>query len=172
MFGITISSSSDVRPFWRLVDQASGLEPAPSIRTLGYLPHITLVRYSQVLPDRLRDAAKQLEGEKAISLTFDRIGVFDADPIVLWLSPRASHRLVHFHAKIHQAIGPALCDPHYRPGGWVPHLTIAMAIPTTRRSDALELAARPLEPFTLTFHSADCVSWPPVRVVYTVPLRR
>jgi 2'-5' RNA ligase len=171
MFGIAISASSDGRPFWRQVDKASRFENAPSIRALGYPPHITLVRYLEVSPDMLFDATKEFEGEKAFSITFDRMDVFDADPIGLWLSPRRDQRLVDLHAKLHEVINPELCDPHYRLGQWMPHLTIAMSIPGALRSQALELAAEQVEPFSLTFDAADCVSWPPVRVLHTFPLR-
>lgn len=170
MFGITVRTSSDAVPFWRLVDRASELECPPSIRALGYPPHITLVRYSSVSLGQLLQAAKEFRGEKAFAITFDRMSVFDADPVVLWLSPRPDRRLMDLHARVHEIINPELCDPHYRPQQWTPHLTIAMSISTAHRSQALELAAQPFEPLSLTFDAADCVSWPPVRVLHTLHL--
>ena len=170
MFGLTLRTGSDARPFWQLVDRASALESSPSVRGLGYPPHITLTRYSEVSLDLLLGAARAFEGEKAFPLTFDRVGVFDADPVVLWLSPQRDQRLIDLHAKVHDIIDPALCDPHYRPRQWKPHLTIAMSIPVAHRRQALELAALPFEPFRLTFDAAECVSWPPVRVLHTLQL--
>jgi len=168
MFGVTLRASPDAEPFWMLVDRASTLEHSSSIRALGYPPHITLTRYPEIAPDRLLETARAFEGETAISLAFDRIGVFDADPLVLWLSPQRDQRLMDLHAKAHGTIDPALCDPYYRPQQWTPHLTIAMSIPAERRTDALELAAQQIEPFILTFDAIECVSWPSVRVLQTV----
>lgn len=170
MFGLTLCTSSDADPFWSLVDRAATLERSSSIRALDYSPHITLTRYLEIAPERLLEATKAFEGERAISLTFDRIGVFDADPLVLWLSPRHDQRLFDLHGKAHVIIDPALCDPHYRPQQWTPHLTLAMSIPAEHRAAVLELAARQIEPFNLTFDAIECVSWPPVRVLRSVVL--
>lgn len=170
MFGIALRASSDADPFWKLVDRAAAFERSSSIRVLGYPPHITLTRYSEIATDLLLEAARACEGEKALPLTFDRVSIFDADPLVLWLSPRRDQRLPGLHSKVHNIIDPALCDPHYRPQQWTPHLTIAMSIPVESRARALELAAQPIEPFSLTFDAVECVSWPPVRVLHTVAL--
>jgi 2'-5' RNA ligase len=170
MFGITLRTASNADPFWQLVDRASALEPSPSIRALGYPPHITLTRYSEIAPDLILGVARAFDGAKVLSLTFDRMGIFDGDPLVLWLSPRRDQRLVDLHTNVHQIIDPALCDPHYQPRQWTPHLTIAMSIPPDQRARALELAARPIEPFSLTFDAVECVSWPPVRVLRTTTL--
>ncbi|CAM5191118.1 hypothetical protein ARD30_09160 [Bosea thiooxidans] len=170
MIGITLHTASEARPFWLLVDRAAGLEASSSIRALGYPPHVTLVRYTGTSPDLLRDAAGLLETEAPFSLTFDRVGIFDVDPIVLWLSPQRDRRLVDLHAKIHRVVDPALCDPHYRPEQWRPHLTLAMAIPRTERERALALVAQRFEPFSLVFDVAECVAWPPIRVLSTLRL--
>jgi 2'-5' RNA ligase len=170
MIGITLRTASEARPFWQWVEKASALEPASSIRALGYPPHLTLARYPAASPALLQAALASFAKEGPVSLTFDRMGLFDVDPLVLWLSPRNDRRLIGLHAKIHGIVDPALCDPHYRPGQWTPHLTIAMAIPADRREDALALAAGSFEPFSLVFDAADCVSWPPVRVLETTRL--
>jgi len=171
MSGITVRTASDARPFWQLAAKASELEDTPSVRALGYPPHITLARYPEIPPALLFKGLSAFEGVKALSLTFDRIGIFDIEPIVLWLSPRHDRRLIDLHEKVHDIIVPLLCDAHYRPHQWTPHLTLAMAIPADRRTRALELAAQPFEPFTVTFDAAECVSWPPVRVMRSLPLR-
>ncbi|CAH1650252.1 2'-5' RNA ligase [Hyphomicrobiales bacterium] len=164
MLGITICATSDAGPFWELVDEAAQFEQASSIRALGYHPHITLTRYQDLSQQLLLAAATALGDDRPVSLTFDRIGVFDTDPIVLWLAPRTHKPLLSMHDRVHETIDPALCDPYYRPGRWTPHLTLAMSIPTDRRASALAFATRPFEPFNLTFDTVECVSWPPVSV--------
>lgn len=170
MIGITLRTTSDARPFWQWVDKASAFEEASSIRALDYPPHLTLARYADVAPDILSKALAIFTKEEPVALTFDRIGLFDVDPLVLWLAPRNDRRLPDLHAKIPGIVGQALCDPHYRPGQWTPHLTIAMAIPAEWRTSALALATEQFEPFTLTFDVAESVAWPPLRVLGTTQL--
>ncbi|MBO0127926.1 2'-5' RNA ligase family protein [Agrobacterium tumefaciens] len=171
MFGITIRTESEAQPFWQLVKRASVFERNSSIEALGYAPHITLARYSDIDPAFLLEAARRLQEVKAFSLTFDRIAFFDTEPIVLWLSPRSNQRLFELQDEIHRTIDPRLCDPHYRPLQWTPHLTIAMAIDITQRDGVLEFANQPLDPVTLSFDAVDCVSWPPVRILNTLSLQ-
>lgn len=170
MIGITVHTRSQARPFWQWVDRAAALEAVSSIRALGYPPHLTLARYADLSPEILNEALALFARKVPVSLTFDRIGLFDVDPRVLWLSPRHDAGLIALHATIHATIGPSLCDPHYRPGQWIPHLTLATAIPANRREDALALAAESVEPFELVFDRAESVAWPPLRVLETVQL--
>jgi len=170
MIGITLCTASEAGPFWQWVDRASAWEATSSIRALGYPPHFTLARYTDLSPQILHEALEPLRAEKPVSLTFNRIGLFDIDPLVLWLSPRSDRRLIDLHARIHETVGPALCDPYYRPGQWTPHLTIATSVPVDRRSEALALAAESFAPFSLVFDRAEIVSWPPVGVLETVQL--
>lgn len=170
MIGMTLRTTSEARSFWQWVDRASAWEAASSIRALRYPPHLTLARYADLPPEILREAFASFAKEKPVSLTFEGIGLFEGDPLVLWLSPRSDRRLIDLHARIHEIVDPALCDPHYRPGHWTPHLTIAMAVPACRRENALALAAEAFAPFSLVFDALDCVAWPPVRVLETMRL--
>lgn len=170
MFGITLCTSSDASRFWRLVDMASTFESEPSIPALGYPPHLTLARYPEIATHLLLDAVREFRGEKPFPITFDRISIFEVDPVVLWLSPRREPRLLGIQARIHDLISVDLCDPYYRPKQWTPHMTLAMAIDRKRRKEALEFAARSIEPFELLFDRVDCVSAPPVQVLHTQTL--
>ncbi|MGO4677056.1 2'-5' RNA ligase family protein [Bosea sp. 2YAB26] len=167
MFGITLRTQDPAKPFWALVDKASAFETAPSIRALGYFPHITLARCPAIGTSSLAAAAEALAGEPAFALTFERIEFFDTEPLVLWLNPSLDQRLIEAHARLHARVDPALCDPHYLAEHWRPHLTIAMAIGGTQRESAFDFAKRPFAPFTLTFDVADCLSWPPVSILQT-----
>ncbi|MGO4567783.1 2'-5' RNA ligase family protein [Rhizobium sp. 2YAF20] len=167
MFGVTLSTQSTAQPFWALVDKASAFESSPSIRTLGYVPHITLSRYAAIVVDDIGAKIDTLAGEGAFELTFDKISAFDTDPLVLWLSPKHDQRLLELHERVQSFADPGLCDPHYSPDLWRPHLTVATAISSERRQAALAFAARPIEPFKITFDRIDFVSWPPTSVLKT-----
>jgi 2'-5' RNA ligase len=170
MFGITLSTQSTAQPFWALVDRASAFESSPSIRTLGYVPHITLSRYAAIAVDDLVGKIDTFAGEGPFELTFDKMSAFDTDPLVLWLSPKHDQRLLDLHERVQSFVNPGLCDPHYRPDLWRPHLTVATVISSEQRQAALAFAAGPIEPFKITFDRIDFVSWPPVCVLKTLDL--
>lgn len=172
MLGITLCTTSAAQPFWDQVDEASAFEDMPSIRALGYRPHLTLTRYSAIEPSLLRKGMEVFDGQAAISLNFTRVDFFDIEPLVLWLAPRQDQRLLDLHRRLHAALEPNAppCDSYYAPAQWKPHLTVAMAIPASRRSDALKLVSRSIGAFELTFDSVDCVSWPPVQVLHRLAL--
>ncbi|WID97408.1 hypothetical protein QO058_03820 [Bosea vestrisii] len=119
MLGITLSTSSAAQLFWEHVDEAAALEDVPSIRALGYRPHLTPTRCAAIEPSRLQRAMEVFHGEAAISLSFERVDFFDTDPLVLWLAPRHDQRLLDLHGKLHAALDAASssCDANYGPGG-------------------------------------------------------
>ncbi|MGO4569863.1 2'-5' RNA ligase family protein [Rhizobium sp. 2YAF20] len=165
MFGITLATQSTAEPFWALVDKASAFESSPSIRTLGYVPHITLSLYAAIAVDDLVAKIDAFAGEETFELTFDKMSAFDTDPVILWLAPNHDQRLVDLHERLQSFVNPSLCDPHYRPDLWRPHLTVAIAISSEQRQAALAFAARPIEPFKIRFERIDFVSWPPISVL-------
>ncbi|WP_137390216.1 2'-5' RNA ligase family protein [Rhodoligotrophos defluvii] len=168
MLGITIRASLPARPFWQLVDLASSLfEREPSIAKLGYAPHLTLARYDQIDPARLVAGLDAFDRVQPMTLVFDRICVFDVEPLVLWLSPRQHPELLDVHARLHAIIGEQHGDPHYLPGVWRPHCTIASAVLPDRKAAARRFAEEPIEPLTLTFDSVDALEWPPVAQIAT-----
>jgi 2'-5' RNA ligase len=85
--------------------------------------------------------------------------------LVLWAEPEPRELLFEMHRQIHAAIDPALCRPHYRPGNWIPHCTLAMQILPDRTADALALANDFRGSVRASFDIVDCATFPPVRVV-------
>ena len=165
MLGITLRAAGPAEPFWELVDALSVLETEPTIRPLGYAPHITLTRFPDVDPDHLKAALAVFDGETAFTLAFDGVRAFEGEETVLWLAPRPDRRLIDAHARLNAMIDTGLSDPHYRPGAWTPHLTVATAIPAARRAEADRIIERGTTSFALCFETVDCLSWPPVTVL-------
>jgi 2'-5' RNA ligase len=157
-----------VRELWR---QAGRFEAVPSMEALHYPPHITLGIYRDITLDRLIPALHAvLDGTAALPIEFSDIGHFRNDDLVLWLRPADADRLHELHDALHHHIDPALCHEHYRPGAWIPHCTIATAIPTAASEAALAWAAAIPVQFTLRLTCADCVEFPPVRVIREIAL--
>ncbi len=66
--------------------------------------------------------------EAQLRIEFRRIRWFSGPPLVLWAEPTADQVLARWHASISAIIDPAHCHPHYRPGAWTAHCTLATRI--------------------------------------------
>jgi 2'-5' RNA ligase len=160
----TDASAAAVEALW---DRASAYEDAPSMRALAYPPHVTFAVYDgdAVSEEQARRAIERAAmGEPQVHLTFDRMRSFAGPPLVLWLAPQPRAPLERMHRAIHAAIDPALCRPHYRPGAWTPHCTLAMRVSDPRRDDALEFAQNFRGGVAVVFDVVDCMAFPPLRV--------
>ncbi len=169
---VTIVAENDSQEhILRLWDQVSAFEDTPSMRALRYPPHLSLAIYEDIDQAQLRDAVETVfGGQSKVTLTFRAIRHFDIEPLVLWAAPDDADVLQRRHAALHETIDPQLCHPHYRPGAWVAHCTLATRIADDRRQQAVEFAAAGIQPFELVFDRADCVSFQPVQVTWSVGL--
>ena len=156
-----------------LWDQVSVFEDSPSMRALNYPPHITFAIYDA--PEVTRAIAIAVVngvsfGRTTIEITFDRIRTFDGPRLILWAAPERKQVLFDMHRRIHTAINPKFCRPHYRPGNWVPHCTLATRIVAERNADAVAFAAAFRGGIRVAFDVVDCVAMEPLKVVAEAPL--
>jgi len=158
------SSALGLTALW---DAVGGFEESPSMRALGYAPHFTFAIYDR---DDIAEITRQnaidraARGQTELRLTFDRIGVFEGPPLVLWADPGPHGALLGMHRAVHDVIDPALCRAYYRPGFWVPHCTLGMNIRQDRRTDAIAFARGFRGGVEAIFDVIDCVTFPPLRV--------
>jgi 2'-5' RNA ligase len=151
----------------------SDFEDTPSMRALNYPPHITLAMYdaAEVTEQRAIAAMQRMVQDRpAIELSFDRIRSFAGPPLVLWLDPEPKAMLLEMHHRVSTEIDPSLCRPHYRPGSWIPHCTLAMSTLPDRNREALAFASNFRGGARVVFDRVDCVTYPPVTVVAMVKL--
>lgn len=151
-----------------LWDQVSAFEDSPSMRALNYPPHITFAIYDapEVTREMAITAIKGMAlGRTTIEITFDRIRTFDGPRLILWAAPEQKEVLFDMHHRIHSAISPEFCRPHYKPGNWVPHCTLAMRIVAGRNADALAFAKGFRGGIRVIFDVVDCVALQPLKVV-------
>jgi len=160
------AGDGDLSPILALQDRAERLEDAPSVRALGYAPHLTLCLFSG---RRSQDALAALAGLTAPSdgftLEFLRLRYFDGPSLVVWLEPEPHAALRRMQASLVAAMGRQGCDPHYTPDAWVPHCSIALAVPRDRLDQVRALCAAEFKPFRARFDRLECVEFPPVEIV-------
>ena len=161
------ASNSSALALTELWDAVGAFEETPSMRALGYAPHFTFAIYDT---DDVSEAARAnaiecaARGASELRLRFDRIGVFEGPPLVLWADPGPQNALLQMHKAIHDLIDPTLCRPHYRPGLWVPHCTLGMNIRQECRAEATEFVQSFRGGVEAVFDVIDCVTFPRLRV--------
>lgn len=170
-FGINLRASEAATPYWDLVDRVSAFETTPTVRALGYPPHITLAKYDDAPPGQLEQVVTALSGASPITLTFDRLRSFDQGYMIIWASPQPHQGMRDLHFRIHDAIDPSMCKPAYRPSDWTPHCSVALRIAEDQREAARQLLTDDFDPFALTFDVLDCVSSPPITILAERPLQ-
>ncbi|MEO1307197.1 MAG: 2'-5' RNA ligase family protein [Pseudomonadota bacterium] len=162
------SSASRIEDLWRA---ASRFERTPSMLAKGYPPHLTFAIYNGIRKDDLIQVFQAVSSEQpALLQTFHRVDTFDVHPLVLWAAPVGTDALRAIHDQLHRLMDPSHCDPHYRPGMWVPHCTLAVDVAPDRRKEALAYALRPISPFSVRFDAMELVDVSDLTVVRTVAL--
>ena len=167
------AAAEPIEAMWRALAEAGLHDDAIA---LGYPPHLTLsIQPDTVDPGQLRTAIGQCaEGWDAEPLRFAGFGVFVAPEPVLWLAPVVTDGLLARHAALAGALAHLPRDPHYRPGAWVPHVTLAKGGAVGEPGwvgRALDCLApcwpdlRPARP-----ESVELVKFRPVSVLASLPL--
>jgi 2'-5' RNA ligase len=163
------AAAAHVERMWRaLADQAGDRNAVQ----LGYVPHITLA----VLPDTA-PAAEVEEGAFRVAEGWDGppallagFGVFPGTPPVTWVAPVVTEQLLAKHAALHAALARFSIHPHYRPGAWMPHVTLSKSGQSSA-AQAIEIAASVWQgPISARLESIDLVRFRPVEVLRSAML--
>ena len=128
-----------------------------SPRSADTFPHVSLI--PSALEDRdgvIDRMLGRIANQPAIEIVFSHIGLFPGGVLFLGVTP--TEALIGLHQKVHEASNPsphAPWIPLYRPGRWVPHCTLNMAMPNR----FLERAVQEV---------CDCVTFPLVGTGHSI----
>lgn len=94
---------------------------------LGYGPHVTLAIYPDETPVAPISAAlEQLAPTwNALPVTLAGLGIFPGANSILWAVPVVTPELLDRQEALQSALPDLAVHPHYRPGAWVPHVTLS-----------------------------------------------
>ena len=131
------AAAAPIAAMWRAL--AEGGVDDDCLR-LGYPPHITLAVWPDEAPVGLLAAAVGRFGAEwdALPVALAGFGVFPGAPAVVWAVPVATETLLARQTALVAAVTGAPCHEHYRPGRWVPHVTLGQ---TDAPGRALEVLA-------------------------------
>lgn len=166
---LDVAAAARVKLMWRALAEQAGDDGA--IR-LGYAPHITLA----VLPETasakvLEDAAGRVARTwDAMPIILAGLGVFPGTPPVIWAAPVVTAGLLARHEMLHTALAAYSVHPHYRPGAWVPHVTLSQR-GLCSVSRAVEIVTSAWEgPISGSLDRIDLVRFLPVSVLWSAAL--
>jgi 2'-5' RNA ligase len=128
---------------------------------IDYAPHVTLAVYpdDRDVEDMRRVLETLVAQLPALAVRFAALGLFPGPDTVLWVAPVVTEELLRRHADL-VAVLPA-GHPHYRPGSWVPHVTLGRA-PSAAAIAALDAV---WQPFSGTLDRVEIVHFAPVEIV-------
>lgn len=159
--GLDPQSAVRVRALWDALAR-DGLSDDAVL--LGYDPHLTLAIHDDAAaPDALIGAVRRATtGWGRMTLTCAALAVFPANPATLWIAPTVTAQLLHRHSALCAALPGATLHAHYRPGTWMPHITLADDLATECIGMAMAAAAPLFQPFTASLERIEIVRFRPV----------
>lgn len=143
-----------------------------SARRLAYPPHVTLAVYEEKAKQAaLADAVQRAAAKwRRVRVICPALGVFPDPPAALFLIATSTEALLRMQAELCEALPREHLHPHYRPGTWLPHVTVADDLPLMRVPAAMAAAGAVFRPVTVTLEQADLVRFRPVRLLWQAPL--
>jgi hypothetical protein len=113
-----------VRGLWRRLESA-GVRTLLSHTHGRHVPHLTLASLSAAGLDDVRTAMTGLAQPEPMPMSFDALGMFPRSRC--WLVPTVPSELAGHQEQVAAAAVAAGIELHrsYRPGSWLPHLTLA-----------------------------------------------
>jgi 2'-5' RNA ligase len=147
-----------------LADRLARVPGLETVRQIGDVHHLSLGVYEDlptdlVVPKLVRFA----ETIKPLDIRLANVGIFPG--AVIFLGPVATGELLELHRRVHEVFADfsGSCWPHYRPGVWVPHVTVAMNIKSV--STAVEEIMRVWKPGPAKFDALRLIEFRPVRTL-------
>ncbi|GIH21622.1 2'-5' RNA ligase family protein [Rugosimonospora africana] len=131
-----------VRQIWGALD-THGISSLGSIPDTHYHPHVTLSGFDHGDPTQVARALRPvLVNSVGMPLVLESLGFFLTDEAPVFFGVVPSPPLLALHHAVHQVIEPLVAGigPHYRPGGLLPHCTLAVGV--SDRARVLDVVSR------------------------------
>lgn len=132
-FGAALTFDSHTESALRALWQAQSQAGLPSsLLSTDAPPHMTLMMAEDAPTDHLRVALEPLAASlNPTRVEFLSLGIFHAKYGVIYLAPVVNTALLNLHSAFWKVAAPLSIHPgeHYRPGIWVPHVTLAYDLP-------------------------------------------
>jgi len=153
-----------------VLDALETLGIVSSVRRLGYPPHVTLAVWDdEPEPERVRGLLADW-GE--LEAGCPALGMFAGPPVTMFIAVTPTSALLQRQAALVRAMPGHVVHPHYRPGAWMPHVTMADDVDPVAAGAACSIALSSLRPFVSKLARVDCVRFPPAQVLWSAGVGR
>jgi hypothetical protein len=108
------------------LERVSGLE---TVRQIGDVHHLSLGVYENLPIDVVVPKLMRFAGTvRPLDIVLANVGIFPV--AVIFFGPVVTGELLELHRRFHAEFADysGTCWPHYLPGVWVPHFTVAMNV--------------------------------------------
>jgi 2'-5' RNA ligase len=94
------------------------------------------------------------------------LAVFTGAPATLFVTVAPGEALVRQQAELHAALARHVESSHYRPGGWLPHITLADDLSMQRTGAALSALLPGFSGFDAVLDHVELVRFRPVKSLW------
>jgi 2'-5' RNA ligase len=118
-----------IRGLWQLIEDA-GLHSG--MLKQNFPPHLTILTCEDSDVDGMRESLQAyIRIHPPVPVHFHSLGVFNTEDGVIYMAPVIDRPLLDFHAELWDLLDPYIegANPLYRPGAWVPHVTMDIDVP-------------------------------------------
>jgi len=172
--GHAVAVLFDVDSEQRILEASDAVGEGVDLREMGAHPHVSLgVFRSAVDVDILATCVATLARvTEPFQLRLSAVGSFPGDEGVVFLALAPTERLLNLHHRFHAMLVEhgISTDPLYRPDRWVPHCTVAQAVPDERVGTAVERVRRTKAFGSVTVVSINLTEFLPVRELVAHPV--
>ena len=167
--GLDDHAAAIVRRLWHDLEDEGIVHMARS----GARPHVSVGIWDSLDRDAAEAELTRFAGEAApVPITLASVGFFPQ--VAVFLAPTVTSELLALQAGLHARFSRVGAAPweHYRPGGWVPHCTLATDVTPEQFTRALEVARRVALPIACRLVEIGIVEFRPVKQLISRPLGR
>ncbi|MBB5869169.1 hypothetical protein F4553_002548 [Allocatelliglobosispora scoriae] len=127
-----------IRTLWTALEEV-GVQTMKRLLDGRHRPHLSLTGAERLDGPAIAAALDGLAAAPPLEVNLDFCGQFVGR--VLWLGPVPTPELLAHHAAVHQRLDAAGISGFdvYRPGAWVPHVTMSMRVPRPLLPQAIRL---------------------------------
>jgi 2'-5' RNA ligase len=154
-----------------LADRLAPLSGLKTVRQIGVVHHLSLGVYGELPTDRFLPAlAKFAETLPPLVVRPANLGVFPGG--VLFFAPVVTSELLEVHRRFHAEFSSFSdsCFEHYRPGQWVPHVTLVLNASPGALETAVGRIMSCWSPATARLEVLRLIAFPPARTLFRCKL--
>lgn len=154
----------------RFAGLCDALDPAvETVTRLGAVPHLSLAIYDDFdLEAGIARLGAFAAAVAPLPLRLAGLGVFAGVSHVLFAAPVVTEALLALHRRFHDEFAPpgAACHAHYRPGAWVPHVTLALNLTGAQLQAGVAAIAPRWTPFETELTAVRLIRYHPVETLF------